>query len=48
MNFQLKTIKSNFTNVTEKFADENKSMNAEEMKKILLNSNFAPCPQIFQ
>ena len=47
MNFQLKTIKSNFTNVTEKFADENKSMNAEEMKKILLNSNFAPCPAGF-
>jgi len=44
MNFQLEKIKPNFKNVIAQFDDKRKSMNVDEMKKIYLNTNFAPCP----
>ena len=47
MNFQLGEIKPNFINKIDKFADKKKSLTANEMEKIFLNTNFAPCPAGF-
>ena len=47
MNFQLKEIKPNFVNRTDKFADKKKSMGVDDMTKILSDTNFVPCPAGF-
>ena len=47
MNFQLEKIKPNFVNRLDKFNDKKKSLNAKEMEKIYVNTNFAPCPAGF-
>ena len=47
MNFQLKEIKPNFVNRTDKFADKEKSMGVDDMIKILSDTNFVPCPAGF-
>jgi len=47
MNYQLEKIKPNFINRIDKFNDKNKSLNVDEMKKIYINTNFAPCPAGF-